>query len=192
MIPFYPKAAFDLPSGPKNLTDLLGIDFSTISEYHVQLLDDTDNVIVTTPVIKVCNCEDTIRVHFESYLGRFDAVSFERVKVVHNNGSAEYKRSLPDSFEKTDAGIERFNVRSNKTWEAVTYRYEEEDMDWLMECADSAKALLEWSGTQGQSDSFLPIVILNGSWEKRKFEDRFVYEFRIQFKMGNENIIIRN
>ena len=193
MTPFYDKAVFDLPDGPKNLESLFpSVDFTTIDEYFVELLTTADAVLLTTSVIKLCNCHDAIRVHFESRLGRIDAVNFEQVKKAHGNKSSEYKKPLPDNNVKTDTGAERFNVRSNETWEAITWRYLEADMKWLMECADSSKALLEWVGTDGQNDSFLPIVIQDGSWELKKIDNEFVYEFRIQFKMANEKSNLRN
>lgn len=196
MIPFYKKPVFELPDGPKNLSALFpAIDWSQVEEYSVSLKTTGDAVLVTTAKqLTGCCCnEDVVRLHFENYLGRWDAVNFDRVSIVHEASSAEYKKPLPDHFTKTDTGTERFSVRSGDIYTASTTCYPEEAMAWLMELADTKKALMEWKGIEGQADSFLPVVVLDGKYDKKKStDDRYIYVFTIQFKMSNEIIQIRN
>jgi hypothetical protein len=193
MLPFYKKPVFLLPDGPKNLAALFpGIDFSKVDEYFLTLKTTADDILVTTPVNKTgCYSEDVVRIHFENFLGQWDAVNFDQVTIETEVTSSAYKKILPVPFRKTDTGEERFNVRSGKTYTASTTCYPEEAMPWLMELASCTKALMEWKGIEDQSDEFLPVVILDGKYIEKKIEDRFVYLFSIQFRLSNEHVHIR-
>lgn len=185
MTPFYDKSVFDLPDGPKNLASLFpAIDWGQVSEYQVILKDDTDTAVVTTPInVLKCAGDNGIKVHFQSNLGRFDMVPFSRFSIVHDNTSTEYKGS---------DGTERFNIRSNETYEVITACYNEEDQPWLSELSDTAKAYLQQDAFEGQPDQFIPIKVLDGKFQWRKVEDDFLYVFTLQFKMGVENNLIQN
>lgn len=192
MLPTYAKPVFDLPCGPKNLAGLFpSIDFSKVEEYYVTLKAGDGEVLVTTPVMVLCNCPDVLRLHFQTYLGRFDAVNFDQVRIVHKAESGEFRRPLPDAVQRTDTGIERLNIRANDVYEGITYKYDERAMDWLAELLDSPFALMEMDMVEGQ-ESFLPMRILDGQFEKRTVDEKSVMEFRVQFKLANEFITIRN
>jgi hypothetical protein len=197
MIPYYKKPVFNLPDGPKNLAALFpDIDFNQVDEYSVTLKGPADAILVTTPINKTgCCCnDDTVRIHFENYLGKWDAVNFDRIDIETDVTSSSFKKSLPLDFIKTDTGAERFNVRSNELYTAVTSCYPEDAMPWLMELAASGKALMEWSGQEGQADSFIPVKVLDGKFTKKKSDDntRYIYFFSVQFQLSNEKITIRN
>ena len=64
--------------------------------------------------------------------------------------------------------------------------------DAVSDALDSPLAWLEWKGTQGQLDSYLPIKILDKKSVKHKEEDRFYYEITIEFILSQERIIMRN
>lgn len=185
MIPFYDKAVFDLPNGPKNLAALFpAIDWSRVVEYEVRLKDADNNILVNTPMnVLRCAGDSSIKVHFQNNLGRFDMVPFARYRIQHDNSSSEYK---------TGSETERFNIRSNETYEAVTTCYNEEDQKWLSELADTAKAFLQLDGFEGRADTFVSIKILDGKFEWKKIDDDFQYVFSIQFKMAVENNLIQN
>ena len=185
-----------LPNGPKNLSSLFPtINWDDIEEYYIQALDRGDSIIATGTINKMgCCCKEGeyIRIHFLNYLGTYDAVNFEHYSIIHEPESNSYEKSLRFPLSKTDTGVERFNVRSNETFQLKTSTYTEKDMDWLMELVDSPKAYIEWKGKEGQPDSYIPIIILNGKKEKRKLEERYNYEFTVEAKFANEKIILRN
>lgn len=184
---------FLLPDGPKNLTPLFpGVDWNQVTEYTVQALEGS-TVVATSALNGPCRCnnDESVSVHFLNYLGAIDTVIFPKPKVLHEASGSEFINGLSHPLSKTDTGIERFNVRSNDTYEARRQSTEEE-MNWLQECMDSPKAFLEWNGAEGQEDDYLPVVILNGKFEKLKNENEYRYDFVIQFKFSNEYMQIRN
>lgn len=195
MLPFYQKGVFELPDGPKNLAAIFpAIDWSRVDEFFVTLKTTGDAVLVTTPINKMgCCCnDDTRRVVFEGALGKWDAVNFDRVGIQQKTTSTTFQKTLPAGFAKTDTGTERFNVRAGETYTAVTACYDETAMPWLMELVRTAKAYLQWPGAEGQADDFLPIVVQDGTFDKQKQDERFVYVFTLTFQLSNEVIIQRN
>jgi hypothetical protein len=170
------------------------IDWSLVNEYYVEVLDSSGNVLSTSTLNQISCCcnDDNVRLHFLNYLGDFDAVNFTKPKVVHETTGSEYEKGLPNVLTKTDTGIERFNVRSNDTYEVRNNCYGEDAMPWLQELADSPKVYLEWKGTQGQADSFIPVIITSKKFDKLKNVNEFRYDFIIEFKLSNEYLTIRN
>ncbi len=196
MLANYTSPIFYLPDGPKNLSGIFPlIDFGNVAEYYVELKDDTDVVLLRTNTLKTgcCCSNERVRLHFLNALGCFDAVNFNPPRILHSVTSSEFKNVLPDPFSKTDSQLGRFNVRSNETYEAMTDCYTQEAQQWLMELADSTIAFMEWTGTQGQPDSYIPIKILDkDGYEVKKNENEHIYQFKITFRVSNENIIQRN
>jgi hypothetical protein len=183
---------FYIPAGPKNLSALFpSINWDNVKSYNIEVTDGS-STIATSPVIKVSCCpDDFIRLHFVNSLGGVDAVSFLKPKVIHEDTASEYQNALGYPLQKTDTGIERFNVKGNDTYEAK-YKCNEGDMNWLRELADSPKIFLEWIGTESQADDYIPVVKIAGKFEKVKNIDEFQYEFIIQFKLSNDYIMQRN
>ena len=189
------KAVYLIPNGPKNLANLFPeIDWEQVSEYFVQVLDEDEAVAATSTLNKVCDCggDEKIRIHFLNYLGTYDAINFTKPRITHEATSSEYQNGLSYPLEKTDTGIERFNVRSNDTYEVKSSSHPEKDLPWLQELCDSPKAYIEWTGIQGQQDSYLPITVINKKFEKLKPQNDFRYDVILEFKLSNETIIIRN
>lgn len=184
-----------IPNGPGNLKSLFPeIDFDNIQEYFVELLDELTEVVATTVINKMgCCCNnEQVRIHFLNYLGTFDAINFNKPIVVHEAVSGEFKNALSNPLQKTDTGIERHAVKANDTKQARNNCYSEDDMLWVQELIDSPKAFEEWTGKQGQADSYLPIRILDKKFDKQKNDKEYSYPFLIEYKMSNENQIIRN
>ena len=185
---------FYIPNGVRNLTpQFLTVNWNNVQDYYVQAIDQDGAVVGTTcvNVVSNCCCDDGVKIHFLNYLGTFDAAGFLKPRVVHEDSSGEFKKSLSYPLEKTDTGIERFNVSSNDTYEAKR-KCREDEMTWLQELKDSPKAYMEWQGIEGQPDGYIPITILTGKFEKLKNDREFDYEMVIQFKLSNEYQIIRN
>lgn len=183
-----------IPSGPKNLQPLFpGIDFSQMGDYHLELLDATGNVVATSNHF-VCenNCDDTLRIHFLNRLGTIDAINFKKITEEHQPTSDSYTKPVTYPLQKDQHAISRFNVTSNDDITATNVEYGETEMDWIKEFFDSPLAWLEWKGTQGQPDSYIPIVFLDKKLQTQKEDERYTYEITIEFKLSHEFINIRN
>ena len=187
-------STFYIPNGPKNIASIFpGIDFNNVQEYFIEVFDEDGLLVCTTPLNKVCKCsgDESVRVHFLNYLGTYDALNFLKPEIVHEDTSGEFQKGLQHPLQKTDTGIERFNVNSNDTYE-VKLKCSEKDMVWLQECADSPKMFMEWNGAEGQPAAYIPVIKLAGSFKKLKNDREFDYDFIIKFKLSNEFITIRN
>lgn len=188
------KGIYLIPNGPKNLAILFpSIDWSNVKDYYIQLTDEDDAIVMTSRTSKLCSCtnDEGVRIHFLNYCGTYDTVNFLKPKVIHEPTSSEYQKTLDYPLQKTDTGIERFNLKSNDTYE-IRRNSQEEEMPWLQELVDSPKCFLEWTGIEGQPDSYLPIVVVNTKMEKIKNLNEYNYDFVLTFKLANEYILIRN
>lgn len=190
------KGVFYIPNGPKNLASLFPqIKFDDIEEYYIQVKDDLDAVVASGNLNKQSSCCDEgekTRVHFLNYLGGIDAVNFKLITIEHESKSDSSEVPTASPLIKSVHGINRFNVNSNDNYVATTIDYTEEDQQWLDELFDSPVAWMEWKGTEGQPDEYLPIVITDKKYIKRKEEERFVYEVTMEFKFSHEKITLRN
>lgn len=186
--------AIYIPSGTKNLKSLFpAINFSDIEEYHVELQDNANVALVTTSAFSIESCaDDVMRIHFLNYLGTIDNVNCRRISRQHESKSQSWEKTLPDILDKSAHGLQRFDVRSNELYTVRTNEFTEDVLPWLEELVDTPKAWVEWKGTQGQPDAYLPIVISDSTIEVVKEEDRYYYEVQLSFKMSNERITIRN
>ncbi len=92
---------------------------------------------------------------------------------------------------KSQHSIGRFGVVSNDVV-VGTAIVEEQHMDYYDELLDSPLAWLEWTGTQGQPDDYIPIVISSKKSPKFKQDDRFYYELVVEFTFSHDRSIIRN
>lgn len=187
---------FLLPSGPKNLQSLFpAVDFSLVDEYYLQVQDqDSLEVLATTNHFKrSCCCDDdTFRLFFVNYLGSIDAINFRLMTEETETVSTNWKKPLQYPLAKWDGGKQRFNVSSNETWTVVNTCFGEEDQEWLKELFATPNAWIQWTGTQGQDDDYIPVLIKDGKFETRKFEGRYQYVLQIEFEFSNENIPVRN
>lgn len=149
--------------------------------------------LLTTPMNVMTDlCQDTCRVHFLNYLGAIDAMNFKLDTKEHEPKSDSYQVPTSSPLVRSQHSINRFNVKSNDTLSLISVEYNENEMDWIGELLDSPLAWLEWTGTQGQSDDFLPIIIIDKKAITKKSEERFLYEVTLEIKFSHEHFIIRN
>lgn len=182
-----------IPDGPLNLQMYFpNIDWADIKDYYVEVIDDNNEVLATTVVNKHCNCcGDGVRVHFLNFMGTFDAVNFRKPVIINEDQSGNYRKGLSYPLAKEDTGIERFDVRSNDTYQARRHCFEPE-MPWIQECQNSTKAFIEWKGAEEQPPAYYPIIILDKELIKKKNVDDFRYEFVLTFRLANEYITVKN
>jgi hypothetical protein len=188
--------AYYIPNGPKNLEPVFpGIDFDNIAEYYLELLDDADTVIATTTMNKLEACkdeDDIFRIFFLNSLGAVDGIDLTRKSTEKESKSDSWEKPVQYPLSKPEHAINRSNVKSNKTISLVSYDYEEQDGDWIEELFESPVAWMQWAGTQGQADNFIPVVIVDKKWSKVQENDRFNYEVALEVLMSHERFIIRN
>lgn len=187
--------AYYIPTGPVNLEDLFPeINFADLSEYYVQVKDTEGTVVATTAIAELGGCceDDKVRLHFINALGGIDAINFKRVKKEHESKSDTWQKPTSFPLDKTEHSLNRFNVKSNKSYKLVTTDYEENDNDWLDELFDSPLVWRQWTGTQGQDNSFIPVKILDSKRDTVKENDRFTYETTIECIDSHERFTIRN
>ena len=189
------KGVFYIPSGPKNLASLFpGIDWSLVTEYCVVGKDSGSNILFVSPVFKAnCCCpDDGIRIHFMNSLGTFDAINFMTPQIEHDDTADSFENALNYPLQKTDTGVERFNVKGNDTY-TVRVNLIEGDQVWIRELADSPKMYIEWTGIEGQADDYLPVVKISDKFLSLKNDgSEFSYQYVMQFKLSNDYTTIRN
>lgn len=187
---------FVIPGGPMNIETLFpDVDFSRVEEYYLELINRADDsAIITTPEYKKgCCCDDdTMRIFFVNRLGGVDAVNFTKIAEELEVTSMQWKKPLKAPMEKWDGGRQRFNVTSNEVVTVENRCYQEDDQEWLKELLETPNAWVQWFGTEGQDDDYIPVVILDGKFLTRKNEERYNYVLQLQFAYANENLTLRN
>ncbi|MFB6453721.1 hypothetical protein ACE38W_00495 [Chitinophaga sp. Hz27] len=186
------QSVYHLPNGPKNLSSLFpDVDFNLVADYYLQVYDADNSVIATTTLaVPETDCE-YIRIHFINRLGAVDAINFSLYSQTHETKSDTWQKTLSTPLIKKDGGIQRININSNESYQAIAIGYRESDMVWLKELLDTPAAWLEWTGTQGQPDDYLPVIIKDGKQDTRKMDERYFNEFSIEFTMANATQTIR-
>lgn len=189
------QSNYDIPFGVVNILSLFSsVNFKNqVQDYFIEVIDANGNVIATTGIATMQpSAVDRTRIFFLNYLGRFDGVDFIETTIVHETTNTEFRKPLPYPFVKTDTGIGRTNISANDIYSCKTASYNEVDINWLMELADSPVAFMQWTGTEGQADSYLPVTILQGKKNSRQgIGDRWLYEFVLEFKLSNERVPLR-
>lgn len=187
--------AFYIPNGPKNLAGLFpSVNFGNLAEYYLEVKTSAGTVIASTTRTIVDNkcCADKVRLRFLNYSGAIDGMNFQVVMAEHEAKSTSYMRPTKANFAKTDHKINRFNVTANNTITISNISYNEKDMNWVNEMVDSPLCWMEWKGTQGQSDGYIPVIIKDTKILNVKDVDRYVYEVQMQIELSNDKFIIRN
>lgn len=182
-----------IPAGTKNLSRLFpSIDWSTVDSYSLHAQDASASIIATTPRYQVDQClERDIRIHFINSFNCIDAINFHIVTAEHDTKSDAFQAPESFPFDRTQYGIGRINISSTDSFSVYTIDYEEKDLSWMDELADSPIAWLEWTSEQGEGESYLPIVISDGKKVNRKQDERFQYEIDIDFQMSTPAKLIR-
>lgn len=185
-----------MPAGPMNLASLFpAVNFDNVEEYFIQLINIADSgEILTTPNYKrgCCCADDTMRLFFVNYLGGIDAINLSRPQEETETSSSSWKKPLVYPHAKWDGGKQRFNVVSNESVTAENRCFQEEDQEWLKELLATPNAWVQWIGTQGQVNDYIPVLIKDGKFLTRKVDERYEYVLQLQFEYANENIILRN
>ena len=176
------KNIINVPSGTKNLAIIFNtVDFNLVDEYYIQVLSQGYTVIATSPVYKIKDCEDNLRIHFLNSLGEMEALNFKKTDVQHETKSENYRSGLPG---KEDHDISRTGIVANDIYAGVC-TMDEKNTGFYDELFDTPLAYLELD------NMYLPIVILDKKSVKFKSDDRFFYEITVEFKLSHEKITIR-
>jgi hypothetical protein len=185
--------AIYIPSGTKNLKQVFpALDFKAMTEYFIEVRSNSNETIITTNTYVIKQfCDDAVRVHFLNAIGAIDALNFDTVQIIQETESDLRENSPSNPLQKHKHGLNRFNARGNDKFIVSTTDYKEADQEWIAELFQSPMAWMEWKGTQGQTDSYIPIVIENKSHEKRKIDERYLYVVEIQFRLSHPKFIIR-
>lgn len=191
---------FLVPAGPLNLATLFpAIDFRQVSEYYLTLVDqnggsDTEGTILTSPVYrKSCCCsDDTLVLFYVNYLGQVDRIHLKKLEELTEVDSKQWKKSLQYPLAKYDGGLQRYAVSSNETITGENTCFDETDQDYLKELLATPNAWVQWTGTQGQDNDYLPVIVKDGKFVTRKSTERYNYALQIEFTFANDNHTVRN
>lgn len=140
-------------------------------------------------------CSERVRIFFLNNLGTFDAINFEAISEVNKTTSDLFQYGQPGAFAsylKTQPGLSRLQPKQNDFYEAQTVDYYEKDMSWIKELLGTPRAYIQWTGTQGQTSSLVPIKIEDTELQTLKVNDRYEYNVKIKYSLSNERINIRN
>lgn len=191
------QSSYHIPNGTKNMEIIFpSIPWKDVEEYYLEVTNLENTIIATTCRNQIADTtageDESIRLHFLNGLGGIDAVNFCQYEETYETKSDSSQQPLSYPLVKSEGGFTRFNVQANETYKATTTTYTEQEMKWLKELLASPAVWMEWKGTQGQPDDYLPVVISDVKLTTKKAEDRYVYEFTIEFKLSNADITIRN
>lgn len=184
---------FYIPNGPKNIASLFpAVDFDNVQDYYIEIKNGGGTTIATTPLNIIDNrCCSGVRLRFLNYLGKIDGLNFNMIGIEHEAVSSSKQVSTTYPLNKATHSISRFDVRANDILTLSNTQYLEAEQDWIQEFFDSPLVWMEWKGIQGQSDSYIPVMVQDSKFLKRKIEDRYEYELLVQVKLSHEKFIIR-
>lgn len=187
------KTAYYIPNGPKNLKIIFpALPWADIEEYYIETYTPASALLLATGTKMVIdNCNDDKRIHFLNSAGAIDSASFKIILQEHDVKSGAYEKPTRAPLMKSAHGINRNNIRANTNYIGAKIVLEE-DMPYYQELLDSPLAWIEWTGTQGQADDYIPIIITDKKTTEIKEEDRYHYELTVEFKLSHEKSIIRN
>ncbi|WPV66286.1 hypothetical protein [Chitinophaga sp. LS1] len=185
-----------IPIGPKNLANIYpSVPWKDVEEYYVEVTNLESAVVATTPHYFIedgaASEDETYRLHFLNGLGAIDAISFIQAEENYEVKSSSWQKPLSVPLVKSDGGMNRFGVQANETYK-VTSVFSEDVIKWLKELFRSPSVWLEWKGTQGQPDDYLPVLLKDATYNTLKTEDRYVYLLTVEFQLSNTDITIRN
>lgn len=191
------QSVYHIPNGVKNMANIFpSIPWKDVEEFYLEVTNLENDIVATTCTNEITNItageDETVRLHFLNGLGGIDAVNFCQSEETYETKSDSAQKPLSYPLVKSDGGFTRFNVQANETYKVTTVTYTEQEMKWLKELLSSPAVWMEWKGTQGQPDDYLPVAIADVKLTTKKANDRYVYEFTIEFKLSNADITIRN
>lgn len=182
--------AYDIPNGPKNLATIFpGVDFTQVAEYYIT----GTGFSTTINVLDGECCEDKYRIHFQNYLGRIDAINFKLLKEQQEVKSDTFTRPTDLVLVRPKHGSNKIGVHAGDVFWLTTSDYDESAKEWLKELLSSPKVWIEeLENVDGDTPSYIPVIIIDDTFEVVFEEDRFLYSFNIKVKLSHEKIIIRN
>ncbi len=189
------ESLYHIPNGTKNLAVLFpSVPWKDVEEYYVEVTNLEDEIQATTcnnVIRKSFQGTEGVRVYFLNGLGGIDAINFCQVEEEYETKSDSRESPLSVPLIKSQGGTTRFNVKTNETYRVTTPYATEGDMQWLKELLRSPAVWMEYKGTQGQPDDYLPIVLSDGKFITRKIGERHTYQFTVEYRLSNTNITIR-
>ncbi|MVT11375.1 hypothetical protein [Chitinophaga tropicalis] len=189
------ESAYHIPDGTKNVATLFpSISWKDVEEYYLVINNLEGDPIATTCNNKIVGGieDNTVRLHFLNSLGMIDAVNFCQVQEDYDIKSDNSEKPLSYPLIKSDGGSARYNIRANESYKVITTLYSEEQMKWLKELFSSPAVWVEWKGTQGQADDYLPVVLADAKYTTLKIEERYTYQVTVEYRLSNQDITIRN
>lgn len=172
------------------------IPWKDVEVFYLEVTNLENQIIATTCNNLITNIttgeDESVRLHFLNGLGGVDAINFCQSEETYETKSDSAQKPLSYPLVKSEGGFSRFNVQGNETYKVTTTSYTEQEMKWLKELLSSPSVWMEWTGTQGQPDDYLPVVITDAKTITRKIDTRYTYEFTVEFKLSNPDITIRN
>lgn len=183
-----------IPNGPANLQQLFpDIPFERVSEYYIEVIDEDDDIVATTPVNKMgcCCTPETVRILFLNHFGTFDGIDFQKPAISQKTEAENYIKGLPTEFNSNASGKEKIikSVEVKKT--AKNNCYSESEMPWIKQLFSSPKAYEEYKNLNGAS-KYIPVVIEDSVLTTQKNDKEYNGEFNIEYVMSNQEIPIRN
>lgn len=191
------QSVYHIPNGAKNMAiSFPSISWKDVADYYIEVVNLENVVIATTGINVIGNVssdeDEGVRLHFLNGLGGIDAVNFCQSEETFETKSESSQQPLSFPLLKSEGGLIRHNVQANESYKVSTTAYTEQEMKWLKELLTSPAVWLEWKGTQGQPDDYLPVVLNDAKIVTRKMDDRYIYELTVEYVMANTDITIRN
>lgn len=183
---------FYIPNGRANMIAMFpALDWDNITEFYIELVDYSNNVMATTPINRVQEaCDDGIRLHFVNYLGGVDSCTFKRVSVDNDSKSDGMQSPVTIPLDRSKHSINRTNIKANEFFR-VEAELDESEMEWIMELFNSPFVWMEWSGEEGEDPGYIAVVLADAKVQKYKREERFSYTVIVDFFLSHDKVIIR-
>jgi hypothetical protein len=181
--------SYFIPAGPKNLQALFpALSVEQIDSYFLVMRDATGLELATSVMYKLdcCCSEGYVRIEFMNDDGTKDGVNFGKPSIVQEAKSSMFQKHKNYPETKEDYGLRKFNLRANDTYECSTTCYDEKAMQWMSELFRSPVAYLhQMNQPQNQGDFYLPINIVDGTFDLQKNSEEYSYLVTIKFTLAN-------
>lgn len=187
--------AIALPEGVPNLKEHFpAILFDDVEAWKVQLVDDTDQVIMTSRLNqKDCCCD--MRVHFINSAGCLDALNFKHSEAYQESKSGVWERPTGRTYESSRATRLRQNIITEDVYELETAFYLESELPFLREFANAPEHFIEIPvekgfDTAGGQKVYVPFLLQDCKIPQKSNE---VFEFQVVAKgvISNQRINFR-
>lgn len=183
-----------LPEGIPNIKDHFPmVYFPDVEEWKVQLVDDADEVIMTSKLNrKECCCD--IRIHFVNSGGHLDALNFKHLERIQESKSGVWEKPQGKTFDVTQGGRYRQNIKTEDQFELETSFYLESELAFLKDFANSPMHFIEYNIENGFQNSvqknYVPFLIQECKIPQRA-KDVFEYQIVVKGQLSNQRINFR-